>query len=264
MNTPAASPRRERAANSAKLPLTLLNMDLRMTDLTRAPAASRLDLPAGTSRHAVRHARWHSVFVRYLRHFIIIGCTLVVVAVGFLIFFNPFRQLQKNISSAAVGLKGTVVTLSTPKMRGIRQDGAPFELTGASGTQDILNPSIIKLANVDAKVGLDDRTTARVTSISGTYDSTRNYVWLNHNVRIKNDDAGYDLFTQKAEMDFASGKMITDTPVKLLLSGGSVVNADHMTISDNGHRISFYGDVHSVIDPNDANTGSSPPPEALP
>jgi len=234
-----------------------------MTDLTRAPAASRLELPVGTSRHAVRHARGHSVFVRYLRHFIIIGCTLVVLAVGVLIFLNPFRQLQKNISSAAVGLKGTVVTLSTPKMRGVRQNGAPFELTGASGTQDILNPSIVKLVDVDAKVGLDDRTTARITSLSGIYDSTRDYVWLNHNVRIKNDDAGYDLFTQKAEMDFASGKMITDTPVKLLLSGGSVVNADHMTISDNGHRISFLGNVHSVIDPNDASTGT-PPPEAQP
>ncbi|WP_297298665.1 LPS export ABC transporter periplasmic protein LptC [uncultured Methylovirgula sp.] len=235
-----------------------------MTDLTRAPGASRLDLKAGTARHAVRHARWHSVFVRYLRHFIIAGCTLVVLAVGFLIFFNPFRQLQKNLSSTAVGLKGTVVTLSTPKMRGIRQNGAPFELTGASGTQDILNPSIVNLAGVDAKVGLDDRTTARITSLSGIYDSTRNYVWLNHNVRIKNDDAGYDMFTQKAEMDFASGKMITDTPVKLLLSGGSVVNADHMTISDNGHKISFLGHVHSLIDPSDANTGATPPAEAQP
>ena len=113
-------------------------------------------------------------------------------------------------------------------MQGLRQNGQPFELTGASGTQDILNPSIIKLVGVDAKVGLDDRTTARITALSGVYDSTRDYVWLSQNVRIKNTDAGYDMFTQKAEMDFVSGKMITDTPVKLLLSGGSVVHADHM------------------------------------
>ena len=229
-----------------------------MTDVSRAPGGSRLDLPAGTSRHAVRHARWHSIFVRYLRHFIIAGCTLVVLAVGFLIFLNPFRQLQKNLSSTAVGLQGTTVTLSTPKMRGVRQDGAPFELTGASGTQDILNPSVISLAGVDAKVGLDDRTMARITALSGVYDSTRDYVWLTHNVRIKNDDAGYDMLTQKAEIDFNSGKMVTDATVLLKLSGGSVVNADHMVISDNGHKISFLGDVHSVIDPGDANTGSTP------
>ncbi len=79
--------------------------------------------------------------------------------------------------------------------------------------------------------------------------------------RIKNDDAGYDLFTQRIEIDFNSGKMVTDTPVKLQLNGGSVVNADHLTISDNGHKISFLGNVRSVIDPSDANTGSTPSPE---
>jgi lipopolysaccharide export system protein LptC len=235
-------------------------MDLRMTDLTRTPGtgASRLDLPTGASRHAVRHARWHSLFVRYLRHFIIAGALLIVLIVGFLIVFNPFRQLQKNLSSGAVGVNGTVVTLSTPKMEGVRQNGQAFELTGASGTQDILNPTIIKLAKVDAKVGLDDRTTARITALSGVYDSSRDYVWLNQNVRIRNTDAGYDMYTQKAEMDFIKGKMITDTPVKLLLNGGSVVNADQMIISDNGHKISFSGHVKSVVDPGDANTGSTP------
>jgi lipopolysaccharide export system protein LptC len=214
-------------------------MDLRMTDLTRAPATgtSRLDLSAGASRHAVRHARWHSIFVRYLRHFIIAGATLVVLIVGFLILFNPFRQLEKNLTSGAVGVQGTTVTLSSPKMQGVRQNGQPFELTGASGTQNILNPS----------------------ALAGVYDSTRDYVWLSQNVRIKNDDAGYDMHTQKVEMDFVSGKMITDTPVKLLLSGGSVVNADHMSISDNGHKISFRGHVNSVVDPGDANTGAAPP-----
>ncbi len=59
-------------------------------------------------------------------------------------------------------------------------------------------------------------------------------------------------------MNFVSGKMITDTPVKLLLSGGSVVNADRMSISDNGHKISFRGHVHSVVDPGHADPGSAP------
>ncbi len=232
-----------------------------MTDLTRAPAkaASRLELPAGTSRHAVHHARWHSLFVRSLRGFIIIGCTLIVVIVGFVIIFNPFRQIAKNLSSAAVGMNGTTVTLSSPKMSGLRQDGQPFELTGGVGTQDILNPAVVKLAGVNAKVGMDDRTTTQITSISGIYDSSRDYVWLNDNVRIKNDDAGYDMFTQHAEMDFNSGKMLADAPVKLLLSGGSVVRADRMSVMDNGHSISFLGHVSSVIDPDDANTGKTPP-----
>lgn len=233
-----------------------------MTELTRAPAAtaSRLDLPAGASRHAVRHARWHSLFVRYLRHIIIAGCALIVLIVGFVIVINPLSRLQKTLSSSAVGLKGTVVTLSSPKMHGIRQNGEPFELTGASGTQDILNPNVVTLADVDAKVGLDDHTTAQITALSGTYDSARDYVWLDHHVHIENADAGYDMFTSKAEIDFVSGQMVTDTPAKLLLAGGSVVQADHMSVSDNGHKISFRGHVASVVDPDDANTGAAPAP----
>jgi lipopolysaccharide export system protein LptC len=242
-------------------------MDVWMTDLTPASAkvSRRLELPAGASRHAVHHARWHSLFVRSLRSFIIVGSTGIVVIVGILIIFNPFRQIAKNLSSTAVGMNGTTVTLSSPKMSGIRQDGQPFELTGGVGTQDILNPSVVRLSRVNAKIGMDDRTTTRITSLSGVYDSNRDYVWLNDNVRIKNDDAGYDMYTQRAEMDFTSGKMITDTPVKLLLSGGSVVHADRMSVMDNGHKISFRGHVSSVIDPDDANTGKTPPsPEPEP
>jgi lipopolysaccharide export system protein LptC len=241
-------------------------MDSRMTDLTRVPptAASRLDLPAGTSRHAVRHARWHSVFVRHLRLLIIAGSALAVLGVGCVILFNPLRQIQKNLSSGSVGLQGTVVTLSAPKMHGLRQNGEPFDLTGTSGTQDILNPTILSLSGVNAKVGLDDRTTAQITARAGTYDSTRDYVWLSDQVRIRNDYAGYDMFTQKVEIDFTTGKMVTETPVKLLLAGGSVVKSDRMSVSDNGHRISFLGHVNSTIDPSDADTGVVPPPAPEP
>lgn len=243
-----------------------LAMDLGMTDSMRAPtaAASRLDLPAGASRHAVRHARWHSIFVRHLRLLIVAGSGLAVLAVGFVIVFNPLRQIQKSLSSGSVGVHGTVVTLSSPNMHGIRQNGEPFDLSGTSGTQDILNPTILKLSGVDAKVGLDDHTTAQITAASGTYDSSRDYVWLNDRVRIKNAYAGYDMFTQKVEIDFSTGKMITDTPVKLLLAGGSVVKSDRMSVSDNGHKISFVGHVNSVIDPSDANTGALPPQEPEP
>jgi lipopolysaccharide export system protein LptC len=249
-----------------KIAAYALAMDLWMTDLTRAPstAASRLDLPAGASRHAVRHARWHSIFVRHLRLLIIASCGLAVLSVGFFIVFNPLRQIQKSLSSGSVGIQGTTVTLSSPKMHGIRRNGEPFDLTGTSGTQDILNPTILRLSGVDATVGLDDRTTARITALRGTYDSSRDYVWLHNQVSIKNDYAGYQMFTQKVEIDFATGQMVSDTPIKLLLDGGSVVTSDRMSVSDNGHKISFWGHVSSIVDPNDANTGRPPPPEPEP
>ncbi|HKH80376.1 MAG TPA: LPS export ABC transporter periplasmic protein LptC [Methylovirgula sp.] len=232
-----------------------------MTDLTRAPEFSggRLDLPVGRSPRAIRIARLHSIFVRYLRHFIIVGCSLGVLALGILILFDPFKRLPRTLSVDQVGLQGSVVTLKTPKMKGFRQDGQPFELTGLSGTQDILNPSVINLVGVDAKVGLDDATTAKITARRGIYDSSQDIVWLRDDVRIKNDVSGYDMRMRSATVDLQSSALLTEEPVLVIMNDGSTISADRMDITDNGHKISFQGEVKSVVDSGgmDAETAAS-------
>src|SRR5579862_5186295 len=102
-----------------------------MTDATRASGrcGGRLDLPVGTpARGEIRTARKHSLFVRYLRTFIVIGCSLAVLALGIVIMFDPFKRVPRNLTVGSVGLQGSTVTLATPKMNGFRQDGEPFEL----------------------------------------------------------------------------------------------------------------------------------------
>ena len=151
-----------------------------MTDLTRAPRVpgGRLDLPIGKPRRAIRVARLHSGLVRYLRHLLIFGCSFAVLALGVIILFDPFKRLPHNLSVSQVGLQGSLVTLRTPKTRGFRADGQPFELTGVSGTQDIMDPHVLNLVGVDAKIGLDDASTAKITAQKGIYDSSQDIVWL--------------------------------------------------------------------------------------
>jgi lipopolysaccharide export system protein LptC len=223
-----------------------------MTDLRGASEVpGRLDLPAGRSRRAIRIARLHSIFVRSLRHFIIVGCSLGVLALGIIILFDPFKRLSHNLSVSTVGLQGSVVTLETPKMRGFRQDGQPFELTGLSGTQDILNPSVINLVDVDAKLGLDDATSAKITARRGIYDSSQDIVWLREDVRIKNEVSGYDMRMRSATVDLQSSALLTEEPVLVIMNDGNTISADRMDITDNGHKISFQGEVKSVVDAGD-------------
>ncbi len=230
-----------------------------MADLTRAPefARRRLDLPIGRSRHAVRIARIHSIFVRYLRHLIIFGCAFAVSALGVIIFFDPFRHPSRDLSLNEVGVQGSVVTLQSPKTKGYRDDGEPFELEGVSGTQDILNPHIVNLVGVDAKIGLDDATTAKITAQSGVYDSSQNVVWLRTNVRIKNDMSGYDMRLRSATLDLDSSALVTEEPVTVLMDDGSTISADRMDISDSGHKILFEGQVNSTIVVGGASSGAS-------
>jgi lipopolysaccharide export system protein LptC len=220
-----------------------------MTDLTRAPSVPRRrrDGPAPQSRRAIRVARHHSIFVRYLRHLIIFGCGFAVLAIGVIVFFDPFKRMPHNLAVKEVGLEGSLVTLQSPKTTGYRSDGQPFELTGVSGTQDILNPHIINLVGVDANIGLDDATTAKVTARTGVYDSSQNIVWLRTDVRIKNDMSGYDIRLRSATIDLDSSALETVEPVTVIMDDGSTISADRMDISDSGHKIAFEGQVKSVV-----------------
>lgn len=230
-----------------------------MTDLARFRTAlgDGLDVSAGQSHRAVRVARLHSVFVRYLRHFIVFGCSFAVLALGIVVLFDPFQRLPHNLTVTDVGLKGSVVTLKSPKTTGIRGDGQPFELTGVSGTQDILNPHVVHLTGVDAKIGLDDATTARVTADTGTYDSSEDVVWLRTNVRIKNAVSGYDMHLRTATVDLNSSALVTEEPVFVTMDSGSTISADRMDITDNGHKISFAGQVSSSIVTGDADSDTN-------
>lgn len=213
-------------------------------------------MPVDESRRAIRVARLHSVFVRYLRHFIIFGCGLAVLALGIVILFDPFKRLPHDLSVEQVGLQGSVVTLKTPKTKGFRADGQPFELQGVSGTQDILNPHVVDLVGVDAKIGLDDATTAKVTAATGIYDSSEDIVWLRTNVRIENDASGYDMRLRSATVDLNSSALVSEEPVKVTMNDGNTITADSMNISDSGHKISFAGQVNSSIVTGDADAGA--------
>jgi len=219
-----------------------------MTDLARGTQASRggLDLATADPRQAIRRAKLHSLFVRNIRLAIIVSSTLAIVFVGIIAFFDPFKRLPANISVGHVGLQGSRVTMTAPKMSGSRPNGQPFEVTGVSGIQDILKPSVVELIGVNAKIGMDDSTTSKITAQSGVYDSNKDKIWLKGKVRIINN-GGYDIHMPSATVDIKSSALVSKEPVLVYLNGGRVA-ADHMIIGDNGHKISFDGEVNSMVD----------------
>ncbi|HLH12950.1 MAG TPA: LPS export ABC transporter periplasmic protein LptC [Methylovirgula sp.] len=219
-----------------------------MTDArARGGPGASLDLPVGRPQRAIRIARWHSIFVRHVRILIIAGCSLAIIALGIVVFFDPFKRIPHNLSVSQVGLQGSIVTLQAPSTKGFRQNGQPFELTSVSGTQDILNPHIIKLVGVNAKIGMDDASTAKVTARTGVYDSSADIVWLRTDVRISNEDSGYDMHMRSATVDLNSGALLSEEPVTVTMDSGSTITADRMEISDNGHKVTFQGQVQSIV-----------------
>jgi lipopolysaccharide export system protein LptC len=113
--------------------------------------------------------------------------------------------------------------------------------------QDVRKPSIIELKDLDARIAMADQTTVTVASPFGIYDSTREFMDFQGAVRIRSD-SGYDITLQSAQMDFKAGTVVSDKPVNLIMSNGTVL-ADRLDIVDNGRVITFAGNVRSTLVP---------------
>lgn len=196
--------------------------------------------------------------VRGIRWAIVISSTLAIVSVGYIALFDPFKKLPGDISVGHVGMQGSRVTMSSPKMTGMRPNGQPFELRGASGIQDILKPNLVQLFGVNARIGMDDSSTSKISAKSGIYDSDRDMIWLKGSVHIIND-SGYDMWMPSAVVNVKSSALLTNEPVKMLLNGGQIF-ANGVDIEDDGHKITFNGNVKSVVDSAISVTGANDQP----
>lgn len=196
---------------------------------------------------AIKAASRHTARVRFLKRAIVTGAVLGVSMIGMVVFFNPFRHLPGSVSIAGVGVNGTKITMDSPKIAGVQQGGGPYEIKAKAGIQDITVPSVIELAGVDAKVGMADRTTTRIQSKNGVYDSKADTMSLKGDVRIANS-SGYVFNLQSALMNFRSGVFTSHERLTVDLKGGAI-SADDMAITNNGHVIAFRGNIASSFDP---------------
>jgi lipopolysaccharide export system protein LptC len=206
----------------------------------------RLAVAGGRDQRAFVRAGRHTGRVRFLRRGILIFCSATVCLGTFVAIFDPFRRLA-NLSIGGVGLHGTKITIDTPRLTGKRKNGLPYEVRAAQGIQDMTAPEIIELVRLDAKLEMMPRSWVNLTANQGLYNSAKDELQLIGLVRIR-ADAGYDMKTQSARVEFKSGLMQTTDSVKVVLKAGSV-EADQMRIVDNGQQVVFEGNVHSIIVP---------------
>jgi lipopolysaccharide export system protein LptC len=216
-----------------------------------------LDLARSPWRGAIKAAGLHSARVRFLRRAIVVGCVLAVGVVTVLAAFDPFRRLPRNISIGQVRVDGTRITVESPKITGIQKDGRPYEVTARGAIQDTTTPNIVELNGIDAKIGLGDASTLKVTAEHGTYDSLNDHLLMDGSAQIKND-VGYSIFMKTARVDFKTGALISSEPVNVVLKGGTVA-ADQMDIGNDG-KVSFVGAVKSIIVPGDSESATAAAP----
>jgi lipopolysaccharide export system protein LptC len=215
-------------------------------------AGGRYEIVVPQRRNALRTAGRHSARVRFLRRAIIIVATVTTACITIIALFDPFKHLPISISVASVKLDGTRVITADPKLTGYRKDGRAYEVNANSGVQDILDTNVTDLVGVRAKINLGDDSTARVTAEYGVHDSVHDLIKLRGDVQIRNV-VGYEFFMKSMSMDFKTSDIITEEHATLLLNGAKF-EGDRMSITDNGHKVTFEGSVKSIIDQDSTDT----------
>lgn len=210
-------------------------------------AFSTSDLATSVRRGAAAYAaaRRHSSRVRLLKWVIPVGAAVAVVGVLIIGIFDPFGRLR-GLTLGPVSLSGTKVTMEQPKLTGFRKDAQPYEVTAVSAAQDVRKPTIIELKELRAKINLDKNGIARLEAANGFYDTQKEQLELQRDVRVRTDN-GYDARLKSAFVDFKAGTVVSREPVQVDVNSGTV-EADAMEVGDNGKHITFIGNVRTVFD----------------
>ena len=204
----------------------------------------------GSGDHAARAqafavASRHSQRVRRFKAAIITGCSLGALGLAAVTIFDPFRALPVSASVGEVKLNGSRVTMDLPKLAGYRRDGRPYQLNAETAVQDVKKPNLLELNLITADLGMGGGANANITAKTGVYDTDREFISLKTDVKVKTD-SGYDVTLESADIDFKAGTVVSQEPVKVLMTTGTIT-ADRMSSRDSGKIMVFEGNVHTFF-----------------
>jgi lipopolysaccharide transport protein LptA len=196
-----------------------------------------------------RAAARHSRFVRFLRFAVPLGIVAIVAILVASTFFNPSRLFANfPIDPGKVSLSGTKIVMELPRVNGFSGDSQPYEVTARTATQDLTNPDILELRDVNAQVELKDGQHVTVTSPNGVYDTKGELLSLNDHVTVSST-SGYEAHLSEATVNTASGNIVSESPVEVKLPNNGLINANHLEVMEKGASILFGGGVETTLNP---------------
>lgn len=220
----------------------------RMSPFAHPSVTRRIGVaPLPDREQAFAKANRHSARVRLFRLAILIGGLGAVAAMFVVAFFNPFATKLGPLGFAALSVEGTKIVMDRPRLAGFRSDGQPYVLTAERALQDIKQPTIVQLQNVNGDIGMAGGETTHLTADAGVYDSVGEHMELSNNVRIKN--GRFTVLLRSARFDFKSGVYGSDDRVEVQAGDGTTILADRAAALNHGQELTFEGHVRTNIVP---------------
>jgi lipopolysaccharide export system protein LptC len=211
-------------------------------------ARRRIPVGARDADKLYRAALRHSRHVRLLRIGVptaLAAALLLTVAANYMPTVGGLRlpgELGKLV------INGTKVTMQAPRLTGFTADSRPYEFTANSAEQDITQPDLMALNQIQAKIELEDKSMVNLTANSGGYNMKTELLTLVDAIHVVSSN-GYEARLKEATVDVHKGTIISEQPVWVKLTG-AVIDGQKLEVRDSGNVIRFSGGVRMVVQPN--------------
>lgn len=187
-------------------------------------------------------ARRHSARVRWIKRLVPLAIVLAVVGIGAVSILSRLKlSIDLPFDIGQLSLSGSRLTMELPKLSGFTDDNRGYRITARTAVQDLTQPDVIELADIEARLELADKGWASVNARTGSFDTKKQFITLGDGVDLAMN-GGYAGKLADAQVDIKAGTIATAHPVVFTYLDGKLV-ADRLDVTDRGARALFQGHV---------------------
>ncbi len=190
-----------------------------------------------------RSARRHSTRVHWLKRLLPAISGLIVLGV---VGTMMLRNLLPGFDIGAVDITSEGIVMTNPELSGHDGDRS-YRVTAKRAIQSLINPKIINLEEIDARVKLSPKEWVAFTAPHGIYDSGRERLKLSDGIKLE-WSRGYHVTLSGAEVDLKDGSILSDDTIHVTSDQGTF-NAGRISVADNGESVHFTDGVKMTLHP---------------
>ena len=223
--------------------------DTRSRQLSAGPAPAT---GSGSEREiAFAKARRHSFIVRSLR-VLLPAATIVTLASYGLFMQHSIKIGEGTLTIGPVAVSTDVLTMHNPRYEGFNDDGGRFQVSAKTAERAPREDAPIKLNGIERSIVQANKSTTRLVSPRGVFDSKANELELFESIEITSSD-GMKARLTSAKAFMKEGKIISTEPVTVDMPTGSL-KGNSMLVLQKSREMIFGDGV----------TASFKPPERKP
>jgi lipopolysaccharide export system protein LptC len=217
---------------------------------TRAFKASHRGDHARRFRTAARHSRRVRLLRVGLPVVTVLGCLVLALAS----WFNPLRMLARlPISIGDVIVSGTKIKMENPKLSGFTRDKRRYDVTAGAASQDLTQPGVIELHDINALLEMQDKTTMKLVAQDGSFDTKKEQLTLQRDI-VVTSSKGDEGYFEEAVIDTKNGNVVSEKPVVLKMLNG-IVKGNRFELTNSGDIIRIDNGVVVNLKPESNITG---------